>query len=123
MRAAASISPPFADAIDDPWQSLFGIVIQGFLDPYTPNVRQLMKCCVGELTPDGRMILFCSYNSVGYREQVREQLSGVPVEPMVPHARELLPVLQPTQYGSQTVRLTRSVDGPRDARNIGKRLS
>lgn len=109
----------FADAIDDPWQSLFGIVGQDFLDPYTPNVRQLMKCCVGELTPDGRMIPFCAYNSVGYREQ----LSGVPVEPMVLHARELLPVLQPTQYGSQTVRLTRSMDGPRDARNIGKRLS
>ncbi|MCY4087801.1 MAG: radical SAM protein [Actinomycetia bacterium] len=113
----------FADAIDDPWQSLFGIVIQDFLDPYTLNVRQLMKCCVGELTPDGRMIPFCAYNSVGYREQVREQLSGVPVELMVPHGRELLPVLQPTQYGSQTVRLTRSADGPRDARNVGKRLS
>ena len=34
-----------------------------------------MKCCVGILTPDGRAIPFCAYNSVGYREQIREQLT------------------------------------------------
>ncbi|MQA94955.1 MAG: methyltransferase domain-containing protein, partial [Streptosporangiales bacterium] len=46
------------------------IVIQDFQDPYTLNVRQLMKCCVEEITPDGRLIPFCAYNSVGYREEV-----------------------------------------------------
>jgi uncharacterized radical SAM superfamily Fe-S cluster-containing enzyme len=35
-----------------------------------------MKCCVEFLIPDGRMIPFCSYNSVGYREQVRMEMSG-----------------------------------------------
>ena len=53
------------------------IVVQDFQDPYTLNVRQLMKCCVEEITPDGRLIPFCAYNSVGYREQVRAQMSGV----------------------------------------------
>jgi uncharacterized radical SAM superfamily Fe-S cluster-containing enzyme len=33
-----------------------------------------MKCCVGILVPDGRVIPFCTYNSVGYRERIREQL-------------------------------------------------
>jgi len=33
-----------------------------------------MKCCVEFLIPDGRMIPFCAYNSVGYREQVTERL-------------------------------------------------
>ena len=55
----------------------FMIVVQDFLDPYTLNVRQLMKCCVEEITPDGRLIPFCAYNSVGYREQVRAEQSGV----------------------------------------------
>jgi uncharacterized radical SAM superfamily Fe-S cluster-containing enzyme len=33
-----------------------------------------MKCCVEFLVPDGRMIPFCAYNSVGYREQVNAEL-------------------------------------------------
>jgi uncharacterized radical SAM superfamily Fe-S cluster-containing enzyme len=45
------------------------------MDPYTFNVKQVMKCCVGILVPDGRIIPFCAYNSVGYRESVREQLT------------------------------------------------
>jgi uncharacterized radical SAM superfamily Fe-S cluster-containing enzyme len=71
------------------------IVIQDFQDPYTLNVKQLMKCCVEEITPDGRLIPFCAYNSVGYREQVREQLSGVAVERVVPNAAELADLLAP----------------------------
>jgi hypothetical protein len=62
-----------------------------------------MKCCVEEITPDGRLIPFCAYNSVGYREQVRAQLSGVPVAPVVPNAVELADLLVPTRHGSRTV--------------------
>ncbi|WP_214631508.1 hypothetical protein, partial [Mycobacterium tuberculosis] len=50
------------------------IVIQDFQDPYTLNVKQLMKCCVQQITPDGRLIPFCAYNSVG---EVREGLGQV----------------------------------------------
>jgi len=78
------------------------IVIQDFQDAYTLNVRQLMKCCVEEITPDGRLIPFCAYNSVGYREQVREQLSGTPVASVVPNAVELADPLAPTRHGSRT---------------------
>jgi hypothetical protein len=81
----------------------FMIVIQDFLDPYTLNVRQLMKCCVEEITPDGRLIPFCAYNSVGYREQVRAQMSGVEVADVVPNALPLRPVLSETRYGSRQV--------------------
>jgi uncharacterized radical SAM superfamily Fe-S cluster-containing enzyme len=93
-----------AGVAEDPWRKLFVVVIQDFQDPYTLNVRQLRKCCVAELTPDGRMIPFCAYNSVGYREQVREQLSGTRVASVVPNARELQPLLTPTPYGSRTAR-------------------
>ena len=52
----------------------FMVVVQDFQDPYTLDVRKLRKCCVSEITPDGRLIPFCAYNSVGYREQVRAGL-------------------------------------------------
>ena len=53
---------------------VFMIVVQGFADPYTLDLKALMKCCIGELIPDGRIIPFCAYNSVGYREKVRAAL-------------------------------------------------
>jgi hypothetical protein len=54
---------------------VFQIVIKDFMDAYTFSVKQVMKCCVGMLVPDGRMIPFCAFNSVGYREEVREMLA------------------------------------------------
>jgi 7,8-dihydro-6-hydroxymethylpterin dimethyltransferase len=54
---------------------IFQIAIKDFLDAYTFNVKQVMKCCVAVLAPDGRAIPFCAYNSVGYRERIREQLT------------------------------------------------
>lgn len=80
---------------------VFAIVIQDFQDPYTLNVKQLMKCCVQQLTPDGRLIPFCAYNSVGYREQVREQLTGVAVLDMVPNAAPLAGLLADSPRGSK----------------------
>ena len=54
----------------------FMVVIQDFQDPYTLDVEKLRRCCVSEIVPDGRLIPFCAYNSVGYREQVRLAMSG-----------------------------------------------
>ena len=53
---------------------VFMIVVQGFADVWTMDLKALMKCCIGELIPDGRVIPFCAYNSVGYREKVRAAL-------------------------------------------------
>jgi len=53
----------------------FMVVVQDFQDPYTLDIGKLRKCCVSEITPDGRLIPFCAYNSVGYREQVRVEMS------------------------------------------------
>ena len=54
----------------------FMVVIQDFQDRYTLDIEKLRKCCVSEITPDGRLIPFCAYNSVGYREQVRLGMSS-----------------------------------------------
>ncbi len=36
-----------------------------------------MKCCKEFLLPGGKQIPFCAYNSVGYREQARQQLDNM----------------------------------------------
>lgn len=59
---------------------VFQIAIKDFMDAYTFSVKQVMKCCVGVLVPDGRLIPFCAYNSAGYREQVRAKLARRPQE-------------------------------------------
>jgi 7,8-dihydro-6-hydroxymethylpterin dimethyltransferase len=104
----------------------FMIVIQDFQDPYTLNVKQLMKCCVEEITPDGRLIPFCAYNSVGYRERVREQMSGVPIADVVPNAAQLQPLLTDSPYGSKIARSPTGSGGrgavAPDATNVGRRI-
>ncbi len=55
---------------------MFMIMLQDFMDPWTFNQKNLMKCCKEILLPDGYQIPFCAYNNVGYREQARVQLSA-----------------------------------------------
>lgn len=55
---------------------VFMVQLRDFLDPWTFDVKRAMKCCIGILEPDGRMIPFCTYNTVGYREQTRARLAG-----------------------------------------------
>jgi uncharacterized radical SAM superfamily Fe-S cluster-containing enzyme len=114
------------EAIANLTDHAFMIVIQDFQDPYTLNVKQLMKCCVEEITPDGRLIPFCAYNSVGYREQIREQMSGVSVADVVPNAVGLQPVLGDSPYGSKVARASPAGNGggriAPDATNVGRRL-
>lgn len=55
---------------------IFMIMFQDFMDPWTFNQKNLMKCCKEILLPDGKQIPFCAYNSVGYREQARAQLAA-----------------------------------------------
>lgn len=109
----------------------FMIVIQDFQDPYTLNAKQLMKCCVEEITPDGRLIPFCAYNSVGYREQVREQMSGVSVADVVPNATSLQPLLRESPYGSKIANGAGEREQPRrgadsngtaSATNVGRKI-
>ena len=47
---------------------VFMLSIRDFMDPWTFHMKNVMKCCVNILTPDGHMVPFCAYNSAGYRE-------------------------------------------------------
>ena len=53
---------------------MFMIMLQDFMDVWTFNQKNLMKCCKEFLLPGGLQIPFCAYNTVGYREQARAQL-------------------------------------------------
>ena len=55
---------------------VFMIMLQDFMDPWTFNQKNLMKCCKEFLLPDGKQIPFCAYNTLGYREQARVQLEA-----------------------------------------------
>jgi uncharacterized radical SAM superfamily Fe-S cluster-containing enzyme len=67
---------PFLNTASHLKRHVFTIVIQDFADAYTMDLNVLHKCCVGQLIPDGRMIPFCAYNSLGYRQRVFSALAS-----------------------------------------------
>ncbi|TMG68627.1 MAG: radical SAM protein [Chloroflexi bacterium] len=77
-EACRSALPLSAHIPRDLARHVFMVNTRDFMDPWTFNVKNVMKCCVEFLVPDGRMIPFCAYNSVGYREEVNAQLTPTP---------------------------------------------
>ncbi len=74
--AAACCDLPFLSQAARLKRHVFTIVIQDFADAFTMDLNVLHKCCIGELIPDGRMIPFCAYNSLGYRKKVWSALAN-----------------------------------------------
>jgi uncharacterized radical SAM superfamily Fe-S cluster-containing enzyme len=66
--------------IGDLADNMLMIMLQDFMDPWTFNQKNLMKCCKEFLLPGGRQIPFCAYNTLGYREQARAQLEAMEPE-------------------------------------------
>jgi hypothetical protein len=71
---------PEAVTIGDLAKHVMMIMVQDFMDPWTFNQKNLMKCCKEFLLPGGKQIPFCAYNTVGYREQARAQLEAMEPE-------------------------------------------
>ena len=67
---------PEGVTVGDLAQNMIMIMLQDFMDPWTFNQKNLMKCCKEFLLPGGKQVPFCAYNSVGYREQARAQLDA-----------------------------------------------
>jgi len=66
--------------IGDLADNMIMIMLQDFMDPWTFNQKNLMKCCKEFLLPGGKQIPFCAYNTIGYREQARAQLEAMEPE-------------------------------------------
>jgi uncharacterized radical SAM superfamily Fe-S cluster-containing enzyme len=71
---------PESITVGDIAQNMLMIMLQDFMDPWTFNQKNLMKCCKEFLLPGGKQVPFCSYNTVGYREQARAQLEAMEPE-------------------------------------------
>lgn len=74
---------PDSCTVGDVARNVLMIMLQDFMDAWTFNQKNLMKCCKEFLLPGGKQIPFCAYNTVGYREQARAQL-----EAMEPHRKQ-----------------------------------
>lgn len=71
---------PDGFTVGDIAQNVLMIMLQDFMDPWTFNQKNVMKCCKAFLLPGGRQIPFCAYNTIGYREQARAQLEAMEPE-------------------------------------------
>ncbi len=71
---------PEGVTVGDIAQHMLMIMLQDFMDPWTFNQKNLMKCCKEFLLPGGKQIPFCAYNTIGYREQARAQLEALEPE-------------------------------------------
>jgi hypothetical protein len=71
---------PESLTVGDISQHMIMIMLQDFMDPWTFNQKNLMKCCKEFLLPGGKQIPFCAYNTIGYREQARAQLEAAEPE-------------------------------------------
>ncbi len=69
--------PGLLGVVGDLAKNMFMIMLQDFMDPWTFNQKNLMKCCKAFLLPGGGQVPFCAYNTVGYREQARAQLDAM----------------------------------------------
>jgi tetraether lipid synthase len=74
------------------------IMLQDFMDPWTFNQKNLMKCCKEFLLPGGKQIPFCAYNTVGYREQARAQLVALEPARVLAHKEGRAFVPQPIKF-------------------------
>lgn len=47
------------------------IMIQSFMDPFNFDIKRLLKCCIHEITPTGKIVPICAFNNIPqYREEV-----------------------------------------------------
>jgi uncharacterized radical SAM superfamily Fe-S cluster-containing enzyme len=54
-------------AFDDYLEHLKMITIKPFQSAWDLDVKRLMKCCIHEVLPDGKIMPFCAYNAI-YRD-------------------------------------------------------
>ncbi|MEO7888829.1 MAG: radical SAM protein [Vicinamibacterales bacterium] len=71
---------PEGFTVGDLAKHMIMIMVQDFMDPWTFNQKNLMKCCKEFLLPGGKQVPFCAFNTVGYREQARAQLEAMEPE-------------------------------------------
>jgi uncharacterized radical SAM superfamily Fe-S cluster-containing enzyme len=92
--------------VGDVANQMLMIMLQDFMDPWTFNQRNLMKCCKEFLLPGGKQVPFCAYNSLGYREQARVQLEAMEPERRRARAKGVRYDPQPVTFEFRTTNVS-----------------
>jgi uncharacterized radical SAM superfamily Fe-S cluster-containing enzyme len=66
------------DSLGDLHRKMLLISAMHFMDPYNFDLERVQRCCIHYAVPDGRIIPFCSMNSI-HRPKVEEKM-GIPLE-------------------------------------------
>jgi hypothetical protein len=66
------------ESLGDLHRKMLLISSMHFMDPYNFDLERVQKCCIHYAVPDGRIIPFCSMNSI-HRPRVEEKM-GIPLE-------------------------------------------
>ena len=66
------------DSLGDLHRKMLLISAMHFMDPYNFDLERLQRCCIHYAVPDGRIIPFCSMNSI-HRQKVEEKM-GIPLD-------------------------------------------
>jgi uncharacterized radical SAM superfamily Fe-S cluster-containing enzyme len=66
------------DSLGDLHRKMLLISTMHFMDPYNFDIERVQRCCIHYAVPDGRIIPFCSMNSI-HRPKVEEKL-GTPLD-------------------------------------------
>jgi uncharacterized radical SAM superfamily Fe-S cluster-containing enzyme len=62
-----------------------------FMDPYNFDLDRVQSCCIHYAVPDGRIIPFCTMNSI-HRPEIERQLGTSLAQWKKAHKREIVAV-------------------------------
>ncbi len=66
------------EALGDLHRKMLMISSMHFMDPYNFDLERVQRCCIHYAVPDGRIIPFCTMNSI-HRQKIEERL-GIPIK-------------------------------------------
>ncbi len=66
------------DSLGDLHRRMLMISSMHFMDPYNFDLERVQRCCIHYAVPDGRIIPFCTMNSI-HRAEIEKEF-GVPME-------------------------------------------
>ncbi|MEM2970552.1 MAG: radical SAM protein, partial [Candidatus Bathyarchaeia archaeon] len=66
------------NALGDIHRKMLMVSSMHFMDPYNFDLERVQRCCIHYAVPDGRIIPFCTMNSI-HRSKIEKNL-GIPIE-------------------------------------------
>ena len=66
------------DSLGDLHRKMLMISSMHFMDPYNFDLERVQRCCIHYAVPDGRIIPFCTMNSI-HRTDIEKRF-GIPIE-------------------------------------------